>query len=219
MKILIKYPSRERLAQFVKILDQTWDLVEDKENTRFLVTLDFSDPQIAMYLKFLNGRAYVEKIVENSQGKIHACNRDMDKSGEWDIVLLLSDDMIPCMKGWDKVLRDEMLTHFPDLDGVLFHNDGYQKNKLNTMPICGRKYFDRFSYIYSPEYASLWADNEFMEVSRILHKEFYSDIVLFRHNHYANVKLKADRLMVHNEKFYQQDKGVYNRRKLTNFGL
>jgi hypothetical protein len=49
-------------------------------------------------------------------------------------------------KGWDKQLIEEMETNYPDTDGVLFHNDGYCQQRLNTMCILGRKYYKRFNY-------------------------------------------------------------------------
>jgi hypothetical protein len=221
MRILVKYPTRERYRQFETILNRTYEMATDKENVHFLVSVDANDPQVRMYQAFAQGKPYVTMVTGISNGKIHACNRDVNEyAGHWDVLLLLSDDMIPSYGGWDVLLRQEMDQHHPDLDGVLFHSDGYQRDRLNTMCIMGRKYYDRFRYVYNPEYTSLWCDNEFMLVSRQLKKEFYSDVVLFRHEHYGNNRhIRADSLMVKNEKFYQQDKGVFERRRARNFDI
>ena len=75
------------------------------------------------------------------------------------IVLLASDDMIPMEKGFDNIIIDKMKNYYPDTDGVLWFNDGYQGDKLNTLCILGKKYYDRFGYIYNPEYISVLSDN------------------------------------------------------------
>jgi hypothetical protein len=84
-----------------------------------------------------------------SENKVSAINRDLKSNDNWDILLLASDDMIPQIKGYDSVIRDNMTTHFPDTDGVLWFNDGNRKD-LNTLSILGKKYYQRFNYIYNP---------------------------------------------------------------------
>jgi hypothetical protein len=89
--------------------------------------------------------------------------------------------MIPEFSGYDSALRDNMEHYFPDTDGVLWFNDGFQKHNLNTLCILGRKYYQRFGYIYHPAYKSLWCDNEFTVVASLLKKQLYFDKVIIRH--------------------------------------
>ena len=63
---------------------------------------------------------------------------------------------------------------YPNTDGVLWFNDGNQGNRLNTLCILGKKYYERFNYIYHPDYTSLWADNEFMDVANLLNKQIFN---------------------------------------------
>jgi hypothetical protein len=88
-------------------------------------------------------------VVGRSCGKIGAINRDMDLAPPFDILLLASDDMIPIVKGYDRIIRDNMPL---DTDRVLHFNDGHRTDSLNTLCILGKKYYDRFGYIYYPEY-------------------------------------------------------------------
>jgi hypothetical protein len=107
-----------------------------------------------------------------------------------------------------------------DLDRVLFFNDGYLGRKLNTMCIMGRKYYERFGYIYHPSYQSLWCDNEFMIVADKLDKQDYFDLCLFKHEHFStNQAVKCDALMNHNQKFYHSDKRNFDKRQANNFDL
>ena len=57
------------------------------------------------------------------------------------------------------------------------------RDRLNTLCILGKKYYDRFGYIYNPEYISVWSDNEFMDVGNILEKQTYFDEVIIQHQH------------------------------------
>jgi hypothetical protein len=71
---------------------------------------------------------------------------------------------------------------YPDTDGVLWFFDGWRKD-LNTLCILGRKYYDRFGYVYHPEYKSFWSDAEFTDVATILNKQTFIDKVIIRHLH------------------------------------
>jgi len=224
MRILVKLPSRGRPLAMFKALGKAINLANDNSKITYLVTLDSNDPETNNEtIDRTFNKLDIDLIVDRgvSTGKIHACNRGVDLVKDWDIILLLSDDMICQQQGWDDILRQEMAQHFPDLNGVLFHNDGFCEKKLNTLCILGRKYYDSFGYIYNPEYVSLWCDNEFMEVADQLKSQKYFSQVLFKHEHPANTGIAStvDELYSRNDKFYLQDKGVFNRRKALNFDL
>ena len=85
------------------------------------------------------------------------------------------------------------------------------------MCIMGRAYYNRFNYIYHPSYNSLFCDNEFQEVSRLLGKEYKSDLTLFKHEHPVWSGEQYDQLMTRNESFYQVDKRVYEQRKRNDY--
>lgn len=220
MRLLVKFPTRGRWDKFFKLLKQYHDLAEDKNNVLFAVTCDINDhTKPSNIAERIEGITNITVVSGISTGKIHACNRDMEMFEDWDIVILASDDMIPQVKGWDTRIRKDMEQNFPDTDGVLWYNDGYTKDKLNTMCILGKKYFDRFGYIYHQDYISLWCDNEFTDVSKILKKVVYSNDVLFKHEHPANNGTKNDSLYLQNEKYYNIDKETYLKHKKLNFGL
>ncbi len=228
MNILIKIPSRERPHKFFLVIKQYFDMAYDK-NIRFLATLDADDPMIEKYIHYCNALKSsglnIEWVVGLSSGKIHAVNRDMNKSGEWDIVVLASDDMICKVQNWDFILSNEIESYFPDTDGVLYHRDG--KTQLNTMVIMGRKFAEKMSHdvfglkeivIYHPDYISLWCDNFFMDLSRSLGKEKIFEQVLFEHEHYSTHRnIQPDAMMLKNQKFYHQDEATYYKHKNVTF--
>lgn len=240
MEILVKFPSRERPRQFEKTLkgyieNQSTDYV------KYLITLDSDDKNIVAYVNICDRLIYqgvkLKYITEISTSKIKAINRDMEWADNFEILVLASDDMICKQAGWDLILINEMTNYFPDTDGVLWHWDGADSKTsgtkpkiqneqliggLNTMCILGKKYYDRFNYIYHPDYLNLWCDNEFTEVSKRLDKVFYSEQILFRHEHWANGSQWShtnDALMKKTQGSFKKDEQVYRKREKLNFGL
>jgi hypothetical protein len=192
----------------------------DKKNTLFLVSVDDDDPETndPNFDSILS--TYENVIIKRgiSHSKIHAVNRDLDVfDNEWDVVLLASDDMIPQMIGYDQIIRDNMKNLYPNTDGVLWFNDGYQGDRLNTLCILGKKYYERFNYIYHPDYKSCWSDNEFMEVGNILGKQTYINQVIIRHEHPDWGYGSIDYVHNNNVKDWHHDNNVFQQRKSNNF--
>lgn len=160
--------------------------------------------------------------VDYSQNKIQAINRAMvGMHDNWNILVLASDDMIPQVVGWDKIIRDQMAKSFPDGNGILWYNDGYQP-RVCTMSIYGKKfYIERLKRnIYHPDYTSLWCDNEITEIGKRENKLFYSDVCLFKHEHYSNNnRIVKDELMKRNDtrELYLRDEKVFNNREKLGF--
>ena len=221
MKLLVKFPTRNRKNKFFKVLRQYQNLCEDLDNTYFLITLDNDDESMnsSDVEDIFNTFKNVKVIYGTSNSKIHAVNRDIELVNDWDIVLLASDDMTPKVKGYDNIIRNKMKEFYSDTDGILWFNDGFQGEKLNTLCILGKKYYKRFNYIYHPDYKSCWSDNEFMEVGKILKKQTYIDSVIIKHEHPEWGSGNRDQIHTNNINDYQYDLGVYNRRKEINFEL
>ena len=219
MKLLIKFPTRNRPNKFLKTLVRYIDYLDDK-TTKIVVTCDNDDVTMKDdYIKeVILNYDNVELLSGNHKSKIEAVNADLDKF-DFDIVLLASDDMIPMVKGYDTIIKNKMMEHYPDTDGVLWFNDGYQGNKLNTLSIMGKKYYDRFNYIYSPDYLSVWCDNEFMDVANILNKQTYFDEVIIKHEHPDWGFGGRDDIHTLNSKHEAHDRMVYTSRKNNKFYL
>jgi hypothetical protein len=185
---------------------------------KVLVSCDVSDrtmnnPSMIEYAKTQGATMFFGP----SRGKVDAINRDMDKAGEWDILVNFSDDMMFVVKGWDRLLRSQVSAAWPDLDWFAHYNDGYLRDKLPTMSIMGRAYFERFNYIYHPAYRSFSCDAEAMCVAMMLGKYRYFNDVLFKHEHPANNRsLRGDQLYAINGRFGPVDTSTYFKR-LNNY--
>jgi len=219
--ILFKFPARGRKDKFLSTLLAYHENLINKEDFQFLISIDEDDAVLnndevkELLSKFPNTKV----VVGPSIGKIGAVNRDMDHAEPWEIVVLLSDDMMPKLKGFDMIIRKDMHKTFPDGDGVLWYNDGHQGDKLNTLCILGKKYYDRFGWIYHPGYKSLFSDNEFMEVSKLLGKVKYNSLCIIEHQHWAWGYGNMDDLYKANEKYFQEDQAFFQKRSAENFGI
>lgn len=218
MKLLIKFPTRGRSQKSVETLKKYINLASNIDNIKIIVSIDDDDKTVTESMFKIHD--CVEVISGPSLGKIGAINRDMPDPSTFDIVLLASDDMIPIIKGYDDIIRSKMIEHFPDTDGVLWFNDGYAGFKLNTLVICGSKYYSRFGYLYCPEYKSLFCDNEFMDVANRLGRQIYFNDVIIKHEHPANnSNIKNDSVYTANDKHWDEDKKTYESRKFKDYDV
>jgi len=221
MKLLIKFPTRGRTLKFLKTLSTYRNFLSRNIDVKFIITMDENDTEMncSFVREVLNQYDDVLYFYGNSKTKIEAINTDIDKIKNWDIILLASDDMIPKVKKYDEIIVNKMKQHFPDTDGVVWFNDGHQGSKLNTLSILGRKYYERFNYIYNPEYKSTWCDNEFMDVANILGKQIYFPEVIIKHEHPDVGFGNRDEIHVGNMLNENYDMGIYIKNKSLNFGL
>ena len=220
MEILLKYPTRGRPAQFLKTLEDWLYRASNLSKISLLVSYDHDDP--SMTPKVLEEVARMHprtaSVRGNSKTKIAACNADLKEyPGNWDVVLLLSDDMFCTQSGWDEEIRKHMIANFPDTDGALWFFDGQQR-KINTLECVGRKRYERFGYIYHPSYASFYPDNEATEVGLRDGMLIFIENPICSHEHPAwGGGMKRDALYVRNDRYWSLDEVNYQNRKLAGF--
>lgn len=234
MKILFKYTTRSRRSNFLRGIDSIINNLANKEDYHIFTSIDVDDETMHP-LPTINGNHTY--IAGTSTGKINAINRDMDyinSQYDWDILVNMSDDMVFIEKGFDDIIREEFCDidydsgggKFIDgclLDQYIHFNDGNQKANVCTMHIVGREYYNRFNYIYNPEYISLWCDVENDLVAKQLGRYKYmgDDKIIFKHLH------PAWGFGVHDEQYKKtesremwiKDEATFNKRKSNNFGL
>jgi hypothetical protein len=226
-KILFKYASRSRNHKFFNGLDNILSNLGDLNNFCILISLDVDDVTMnnAETIKKLTQyvQKYPEKIIVKfgySKNKIDAINRDVNDVKEkfnFDILINFSDDMEFIQHSFDEVIRNKFFVHYPDTDGNVYFNDGYTGDRLSTMSIIGRKYYDKFNYIYHPSYKSLWCDNEYTELAKRNQKILYFHENIFRHNHPANIGGYIDEQYIKTESFSDVDRQNYEFRLNNNF--
>lgn len=221
MKILLKCPTRSRPTKVMDTLRKYVEMSADPSRLGVLVSCDTDDTTMTPLvedelLRILRPCAYKRISKSNNKSKIEACNADMNEvEWNWDIVVLVSDDMIPVVREYDAVIRNSMTASFPDRDGILWFHDGYQGSNLNTLSIYGRPMYERMGYIYHPAYKSFFCDTELTDACRGVLKDqtLYIDYPIIKHEHPGNTGQGNDALYQRNQAQWSNDMYTYISRK------
>jgi hypothetical protein len=220
MRILIKFPTRGRPQQFLTTLRGWLDNADRISRIAVLVSYDEDDatmtPDIIAQAEAMHPA--VVAVRGKSESKIHACNRDLPEyGGEWDVVLLCSDDMWCNRKGWDTSIAENMARYFPDTDGALWHFDGAQR-RINTLECVGRKRYESFGYLYYGGYRSFFCDNESSAVGIRDKKLVMIEKQICGHQHPSWLGgMKPDATYARNSSAWKHDESLFNRRKAEGF--
>ena len=219
MRILFKYPTRARPNWFKNTLLTYYSMMSKHCDYAFLVTCDVDDDLMnnAAMRAFMGKMPNLVYNFGRCSNKIAACNADMELVKDWDILVLVSDDMIPIVKNFDSVIVQMMKAYFPDTNGALHFNDGFLgEDRTITLSIMGRKIYERFGYVYHPDYKSFYCDGEFTEVVYALKRCHYESTVIIKHEWHGGPKSK-DSLYRRNSRLDSSDAVTYKRRKALGF--
>jgi hypothetical protein len=188
-------------------------------NPGIVVSLDPTDQQANQYRQVLDGlaRDNLEVHWTRHRSKVHAFNLHIPVDG-WDVLAVVSDDMRAVKPGFDQQICEDMSHYFPDTDGILHYNDGHRGEELMSIAVIGKAWYDRFLYIYHPDYRSVYCDNEMMEVGKSLGKHQYIPDCLIEHHHPSFAGGPMDEQLKKTESYYGRDGRIFEfRRKLKFF--
>lgn len=224
MRILYNFASRERPEKFFQALDNIDALSIDKEYS-VRAKLDYDDGTMYNNQTLRRLSNYMNMYVSwgASKSKVDAINRGIQDIG-WDIMVVMSDDMRFTAYGFDETIKNQFrksgldsFLHFPD-SYADYQARRYGSDRVCTMSIIGSTYYQRFGYVYHPDYYSLWCDNEATEVAKRLGKYVPVNFEIFVHEHYSPGLAVKDKLYWRNDT-YNKDKEIFEARKAKNFDL
>jgi hypothetical protein len=222
MRLLLKFPTRSRPQSALKTLQTYCTMASRPDLIGIAMSCDHDDDSMTRGLvrdefeRTMGAVSWHRIFYGNNKTKIEACNANMSEIDyPWDIVMLVSDDMVPIVKGYDDAIRSHMMASFPDTNGILWFNDGHQTNKLNTLSIMGRTMYAHFGYLYHPSYKSFYCDTEFTDLCRgsLADKCVYVPACIVRHQHPGNGYGPFDSLYVKNQLAWFDDMDTYIARK------
>jgi hypothetical protein len=217
MTICYSFDSRSRPDRFFQTLD---NIIAMSASNDYFIVAKLDEDDMTMNDQMIKERllSYSMVIVKwgTSKSKIHAINRDLEDIPHWDIMVCASDDMRFRTIGFDNIIRQYMPC--PGLDGFLHMQDDYAKDRVCTVSILGRKYYERDGYIYHPDYYSMWCDDEATAVAKA--RGCYILVPgQIEHLHYTNDrKAVKDELYWRNDT-YNKDKEIFEQRKARVFDL
>ena len=183
MRFLFNYATRQRPHWCLKTLATYYRMLSGKHEYHFVVTIDNDDVVMTSPITLSRLRAFPDLTVfaGDHKNKIDAINDDVPAQ-DWDVMVVVSDDMIPVVEGFDDHIAKDMIKWFPKFDGALHYNDAlYGKNTTITYSIIGKALYERLGYVYHPDYKSVYCDNEFTAVVRAMDRYRYVDEILVEH--------------------------------------
>lgn len=186
-KLLLKYATRGRKNLFYETINNILQYTTGEYT--LVISADEDDPE-------MNNQEVREFVKEKklniiygwSKNKVHAINRDMERFEDWDWLVNMSDDMKFIQHGWNEKMLVQIKEKWGEsLDWFAHFNDGFVFDKLPTLSVMGREYYERFGYIYHPSYGSFSCDAEALYVSQMLDKYHYFPEIFYKHYHPANL--------------------------------
>lgn len=220
MRIAYIFPSRERPKKFFSCLDNIQDMSDSKD---YFVwgKLDNDDPHKQEYENKLS--EYPELTVKwgLSKNKVHAINRDLEDLPPCDIIIIMSDDIKWIEFAYDNEIREAFTKYFPNLNGTIHFKEKHAAERTIIVSMLGINLYKQLGYLYHSSYASVFADNDFTEMSRMMGVYVFINKEIFLHLHPIWNLTSFDELYRRNEspEFYQKDRDNFNKRKADNFGL
>lgn len=218
-KILVKFASRGRKKRFFDGLDNIFSTCQFPEKLLVLISLDEDDSEMNNdeVKERLSNYKNIHVCWGLSKNKIHACNRDFDKIPEsfkdWDIVCNYSDDMRWSIYGWDTIIRTDFINISPDLSHYIAYLDPDTNSALSTLFISGRKWYDRFGFIYDPQFKSLFCDNLAEDAAKYLGKYHYTGSQIYQHFNpsYGYERFEPDAMYLEQQQIgWTEDQLLYN---------
>jgi glycosyltransferase involved in cell wall biosynthesis len=208
MKISILHPSRQRPDKSLHTLNK-W-LNNAVTPIEVIVSLDEDDPTLGVYEMNNTGNATI--IINKNRSAVDAIN-NAAKAATGDIFIVVSDDT-DCPQGWDKKILNATEGR---TDWILKTQDGIQK-WIITMPVMDRTYYNRFGYVYYPEYKHLFCDTELSCIADLTCRKIDSKLT-FPHLHYSTGQSMKDELNERADATWNQGKKLFLSRYKMNFDL
>lgn len=210
--ISIIHPSRGRAKLAKSVYDKWVGTATQPENIEYILSVDIDDPELGNY-KSLFDCDCVKFINNDNKSAIEAINVGAEHA-TGNLLIVVSDDF-DCQQGWDvtlfRYLKDKK-------DFIVKTYDGLQP-WIITLPIMDRVYYNRFGYIYYPEYRHMFCDTEMTCVGDLLDKTIIAPIT-FQHKHYTQVGgIKKDDISVRNDSTWKQGEQLFLRRFNSSFFL
>jgi|688.fasta_scaffold03590_16 hypothetical protein len=218
-KLLIKIPTLGRESKLLRTLESFQTNAYSIEDIAFCISGNTNDTTI-------NNKSTINKILsfpnvhiffDNHQTKIEAYNADINRF-DFDIVVAASDDMIVTEKHYDRIIAQSMNKYFTDLDGVLWFDTG-DNEKTDTLSIVGKKYYERFNYIYHTSYQGYFCDDEFTQIAYKLGKIIRINKQIIRHDIAQHLDMSDDNTYLKSLVFGASDKAMYKIRKKMQFNI
>lgn len=208
MVISLIHPSRGR-AQNAHDIARVWLNRIGPVKWEYILSIDADDH---CGYDLLKGAQNMRCLVSENRSAVDAIN-NAAKISNGDLFVVMSDDM-DCPENWGTFILK--YTQWKT-DFIIKTQDGVQP-WIVTLPILDRVYYNRFGYIYHPDYQHMFCDTELTCVADLTGRKLTSNI-LFKHNHYSVTKEPRDAVSIKADSTWDQGEKLFLERYKRNFDL
>jgi TusA-related sulfurtransferase len=170
IKYSLIHPTRSRAKKSRETMLK-WVRNMKYKSFELIVSLDADDPELDNYRIMYPKGTY---IVNKNRSCVDAIN-NAAKVSDGEILIVVSDDS-DCVENWDEMLEKELDGKY---DYVLKTDDSIQ-GYIITLPLLDRVYYNRFGYIYHPDFFHMFADTYMTCVADITGRKLTSNL-MFKH--------------------------------------
>lgn len=216
--ISIIHPTRGRKQQALNTCAKWLRLADKPHEIEYIISIDASDSDkwcsiVKMLPKVTSNVTIDVTVLKNdSNTAISAINFAANRA-TGDLFIVISDDT-DCPENWDTMLLEKLKGKSDFCAKV---DDGLQPT-LVTMPIMDRVYYERYGYIYHPDFKHLHADEELTCVAFMTGK-YIKIPLLFRHLHYSTGLTKKDAINEKNDATWSHGQRTLDAHAKNNFGI
>lgn len=199
MTFSIIHPTRSRPKQSFDTISKWLKRASNPADVEVIAIIDESDPLKYEYFK-LYGPGQIRLSKESTS--VAAVNIGANVARGNIFVVIGDDQDVPTL--WDTRILNYTKGK---TDWVLKVRDGLQ-NKLITLPIMDRTYYNRDKFIYHPDFLHLWSDTFFSDLA-YARKRVITKNVRFPHRQYSIIGTEPDEINLKNNATYESGKKTY----------
>lgn len=211
--ISILHPSRSRPEKSFETIKK-WIERAGSESIEVIISLDTTDPTGGLYGSFYLdcppcNRAFV---YGDNRSAVDAIN-NAAKQAKGDILIVVSDDT-DCPENW----AVDLLKYTTNKTDFIAKTDDGIQDWIITMPIMDRTYYNRFGYIYHPDYLHMFVDTHMSCVADLTGRRIRIPMT-FKHLHYSVGGLQKDAVSEKADSTWAQGEALFIQQAKNNFGL
>ena len=205
--ISLIHPSRGR-AQRAHEVATKW-ISSAGVDVEYILSVDIDDPQLKEYDKL-----FKDHIILTGQNRsaIDAINSAASIS-TGRILVVMSDDF-DCPDNWG----NDLIEQTRGASGWIAKTPDSIQKWIITLPIMDREYYNRFGYVYHPEYKHMFCDTEMTCVADLIGRKIELPLE-FMHDHYSTGRTQKDAINERADKTWEQGEKLFIERYKNNFGL
>lgn len=213
MKIALIHPSRGRPQQAEKSFNHWLHNKSGRHEVEHILSIERDEFKHYSCTRWVCFNVNSNAILAINKAASNAVSED-EFYIRPDIFVVMSDDF-SCPENWDDLIVQAAAGR---TDWLMKTDDG-QQGWLCTLPIMDSVYYNRFGYIYHPDYQHMFADTEMTHVADLLDRKIDASHLLFPHNHYSTGATPKDAINEKNDATWDQGEVLYLDRLSRNFDL